>query len=198
MLDSRLCTSVTLLQLLRQGGRPEAWTRFVKLYAPLLLFWARKLELQDSDAADLVQDVLTAVVTRMPSFEYDREQSFRRWLRTILLNRWRDRQRRRAAVGMLTGASGILTAARSDQPDEVAEFLDADEAEYRQRLVSRAMQLIEPEFQPATWRAFWEHGAHGRPADDVARELGVTVGAVYAAKFRVLARLRQELQGFVE
>jgi len=32
----------------------------------------------------------------------------------------------------------------------------------------------------------------------VAAELGLTVGAVYAAKFRVLERLRSELRGLLE
>jgi hypothetical protein len=32
----------------------------------------------------------------------------------------------------------------------------------------------------------------------VAAELGLTIGAAYAAKFRVLDRLRQELAGMLE
>jgi RNA polymerase sigma-70 factor, ECF subfamily len=72
------------------------------------------------------------------------------------------------------------------------------EAEYRQQLVSRALELMHTDFQPATWRAFWEHGVCGRPAAEVAAELGLTTGAVYAAKFRVLDRLRKELQGLLD
>ena len=36
----------------------EGWTRFVQLYTPLLYFWARRLGLQEQDAADLVQTSL--------------------------------------------------------------------------------------------------------------------------------------------
>jgi RNA polymerase sigma-70 factor (ECF subfamily) len=46
---------------------------------------------------------------------------------------------------------------------------------------------------PATWKACWEVAAYGQPAAEVAQELGLTVGAVHAARARVLARLRQEL-----
>jgi RNA polymerase sigma-70 factor, ECF subfamily len=54
---------------------------------------------------------------------------------------------------------------------------------------------MQAEFQPATWKACWECAAVGRPAAEVAAELGMTVNAVYLATSRVLRRLRQELAG---
>src|ERR1700730_17634212 len=50
-------TSVSLLQQLRGAPHDDAWERFVCQYRPLLLYWARRLGLQDQDAADLVQEV---------------------------------------------------------------------------------------------------------------------------------------------
>ena len=38
----------------------------------------------------------------------------------------------------------------------------------------------------------------GRAPADVARELGITLAAAYAAKSRVLHRLRQELEGMLD
>ena len=64
--------------------------------------------------------------------------------------------------------------------------------------LTRAMELMKSEFETTTWRAFWECVAEGRPPDEVAAELGVSVNAVYVAKSRVLARLRQELDGLVD
>ena len=64
-----------------------AWSRFVELYTPLIYFWARKCGLQSPDAADLVQDVLTLLVDKLPEFQYDRSGSFRGWLRTVTLNK---------------------------------------------------------------------------------------------------------------
>ena len=72
------------------------------------------------------------------------------------------------------------------------------EAEYRQHLTNRALRLMQADFQPATWQAFWEQVVVGRPAADVAAELGLTPGAVYAARFRVLDRLRRELAGMLD
>jgi RNA polymerase sigma-70 factor (ECF subfamily) len=57
---------------------------------------------------------------------------------------------------------------------------------------------MQSDFQPATWRACWEHVAEGRPAAEVAAELGMTEGAVYVARCRVLRRLRSELEGLLD
>ena len=184
-------TPVTLLELLRQPTETAAWSRFVRLYSPLLLFWARRAGLQDSDAADLVQDVFVVLVQKLPEFHYDQHRSFRAWLHTITLNKWRDRRRQRTAQPH--AAAGVFLA---DLPGP--EPADLDEAEYRRQLFARALEILQTEFQPASWQAFSEHGLMGRPAADVAQELGLSVGAVYAAKFRILARLRQDLHGFMD
>jgi RNA polymerase sigma-70 factor (ECF subfamily) len=57
---------------------------------------------------------------------------------------------------------------------------------------------MRAEFQLTTWRACWEYAVLGRPAAEVASELGVSAGAVYVAKSRVLSRLRQELKGLLD
>src|SRR5687767_6036182 len=70
-------TSHTLLQRIRQEGRPADWDRFVNLYTPLLYYWARRTGLQEADTSDLVQDVMALMVQKLPDFEYDRQKNFR-------------------------------------------------------------------------------------------------------------------------
>jgi RNA polymerase sigma-70 factor (ECF subfamily) len=187
-------TSLSLLERLCQpaGQEAAAWDRFVHLYTPLLYHWVRRLRLPPEDAADLVQEVLTTLVQKLPEFHYDPRQSFRAWLRTITLNKGRDLCRRRAARPAGPGDRPLPDVGG---PDSAAAF---DESEYRQHLVRRALQLMQAEFQPVTWKACWEYMIAERPAADVARELGVTVNAGYLAKSRVLTRLRQELAGLVD
>jgi RNA polymerase sigma-70 factor (ECF subfamily) len=185
-------THVSLLERLRQPGEREAWERFVELYTPLLYYWARRVGLQPEDASDLVQDVFAVLVQKLPEFTYDRHKSFRGWLRAVTLNKWRENQRRLARVP----ANGL-----EDGVDDLADLngaVDLWEAEYRKHLVGRALRVMQTDFQPTTWKACWEHVACGRPAAQVAAELGISVGAVHAAKFRVLARLRQELDGLMD
>jgi RNA polymerase sigma-70 factor, ECF subfamily len=181
-------TSVSLLERLRQPSSGEAWERFVRLYTPLLLHWARRAGLQEQDAADLVQDVLVVLVRKMPEFQYKRDRTFRGWIRTVLLNKWRDRPRRVAPVPLDYDIEPMA------QPD--GDCLE--EREYRLYVMGRAMQLIEVDFEPATWRACWETAVAGRPAADVAAELRISVNAVYLAKSRVLNRLRQDLAGLLD
>ena len=184
-------TPASLLERLRRPNDPEAWDRLVELYTPLLFDWARRVGLREPDAADLVQDVFTTLLQKLPQFAYNAQGSFRRWLRTVLLNKWREARRSRAAaVG--TGAGEPIDC---PGPDNVAELA---EEEYRRSLSVRALQLMQAEFQPTTWKACWEHVACSRPAADVAAELGVSVNAVYLAAGRVLRRLREELEGLLD
>src|SRR5262245_36107004 len=115
-------TSETLLERLRQPSDELGWERFVSLYTPLLLTWATRLCPREQDAADLVQDVFVILVQKLPEFRYDPSRSFRGWLRTIVTNRWRDRQRRDK------NGAAELDVATLAAPDELAEF---DEREYR-------------------------------------------------------------------
>jgi RNA polymerase sigma-70 factor (ECF subfamily) len=179
-------TPASLLERLRHPDQQSAWTRFVQLYTPLLYHWARRLGLNEADAADLVQDVLILLVRKLPEFTYDRNKSFRAWLRTVMHNCWRNRLRRVE----LPRAGSVLDLDALPGREE-ADLLS--EAEYRQWLAGRALELMQAEFQPKTWKACWECVVHGRNAAEVAAELGMSVGAVYMAKSRVLSRLRQEL-----
>jgi len=181
-----------LLNRLRVSGEEAAWSRFVKLYAPLLFFWARRLGLQDHDASDLVQDVFTTLVQKLPEFHYEQRKGFRNWLRTVLLNRWRDQGRRHTLVAVEGNAAALTTL-----PSPVDEDAFGEE-EYRQHLVKRALEIMQTDFSPKIWQACWEHVVKGRCAVEVAAELDIAVGTVYVAKSRVLCRLRQELEGLLD
>jgi RNA polymerase sigma-70 factor (ECF subfamily) len=185
-------TSPSLLERLRGKGEPQAWNRFTELYTPLLYYWARRLGLQPQDAADLVQEVFAVLVQKLPEFSYDRGKRFRSWLRTVLVNKWLDLRRRRNEPPLAGDDSAFADLA---VPDDVAEL---GGAEYRQNLLRRALELMQAEFQPTTWQACWEYVVEEKPAAEVAKHLGLSVGAVYVAKSRVLSRLRQELAGLMD
>lgn len=180
-------TSPTLLQRLRHPSEEGAWGRFVQLYSPLLFHWSRRLGLSEADAADLVQEVFTTLVQKLPEFHYDPAKGFRAWLWTVLRNKWRDHLRRRAGAPAAGSPEHLAEVAAPDDSGEPGE------EEYRRHLVGRALQVMQVEFSARTWKACWEHVAVGRPAAEVAAELGISVGSVYVAKSRVMARLRQEL-----
>lgn len=182
-------TPLSLLERLQGEHLAADWVRFAELYTPLLLYWARQLGLQEADAADLAQDVLTRAWQQIGTYRRRPGKRFRGWLWTIARNRWRERGRR------LTPAVGIDDDTWPDPADTVAEIVSG---EYNSYLVNRALQMMQAEFEPSTWKACWEFVVGERPAGEVAAELGITPNAVYLAKARVLRRLRQELAGLLE
>jgi RNA polymerase sigma-70 factor (ECF subfamily) len=183
-------THGSLLEQLRRPGEQAAWERFVQLYTPLLQMWARRLGLAEADAADLVQDVLTVLVEKLPAFRYDPAKRFRGWLWTIFIHKARDRHR--ALPWESLDPPERADATVSDPAEELAE------REYRGYLVRRALELIQAEFQPTTWQAFWQCITTEQSAAEVATYLGLSVDAVYQAKSRVLRRLRQDLDGLLD
>lgn len=184
-------TPVSLLERVRRPDAEAAWSQFVELYTPVLYAWTRRLGLPAADAADLVQNVFTLLVVKLPDFQYDRQKSFHAWLKTLLLNKWRD-WRRRQAVGPRAVSGNHLDDVADESIDSFGEL------EYRQALVGRALRLMQTDFQPTTWKACWELVVAGRPAEDIARELGISVNAVFVAKSKVIRRLRQELRGLLD
>lgn len=181
-------TPLTLLQRLKGPQSAAAWDRFVSLYSPLLFAWCKRLGLKDEPAADLVQDVLLILVRRLPTFEHDGVHRFRGWLRTVLVNCWRGRRQRTAEVSLDATHEPAVEAS-------TAAFI---EQEYLQLLTQRAVQVMQSDFEPTSWQAFWKMVVEGKPAQTVADELALSVGAVYVAKSRVLRRLREELTGLLE
>ncbi|MBI1311578.1 sigma-70 family RNA polymerase sigma factor [bacterium] len=184
-------TPVTLLERLRDAPDPRAWERFVDLYAPLMLDWLRRAGVAPHDARDLVQDVFVTLLRVLPEFRYDESGGFRKWLRTVVLNRWRDALRRNATPAQATQA--ILNQLEGPEPDGFF-----DEMEYRRQVTGRTLQVICGDFEPKTWQAFEQFVLEGQPAADVADALDVTPNAVYLARSRVLRRLREELHGLIE
>src|SRR5262249_8462017 len=92
-----LTTPPSLLQRLRESPEQAAWERFVEMYTPLFFSWTSRLRLEHHEAASLVQEVFAVLVEQLPIFVYDRQKSFRAYLKTILLNRWRNHLRRRSS-----------------------------------------------------------------------------------------------------
>ena len=186
-------TRASLLVRLRDRRDDSAWTQFIDLYGPLVYHWCRRAGFGSDDSADLVQDVFRAVVAAIADYRHDRPgDSFRGWLRTITRNRIRDHLRRTAGQAVAAGgtdAHAQLQSLSDDLPDDEATSLTES-----QSILRRALELLRLEFQEATWQAFWLTAMEGKPAQDVARELRMSVAAVYVARSRVIARLRSLVQ----
>jgi RNA polymerase sigma-70 factor (ECF subfamily) len=185
-------TPASLLERLRRPEDGDAWRRFVALATPFLFDVARRYGLQEADAADVVQDVFVVLARKLPTFQSEPARRFRAWLRTVLLNRWRN-QRRRVTAALVVPAGQTLPEVTVPDPAD----LFADD-EYCRALALRALDLMRTEFADSTWRACWEQVVNDRPAAEVAQELGITRNMAYLARSRVLAQLRGELAGLLD
>ena len=186
-------TRASLLLQIRDGSNQLAWQEFVALYGPVVYGFARKRGLQDADAADLMQDVLRSVSSAIGRLDYDRTQgTFRGWLFTITRNKIFNflSARRIRPQGSGDSSTNRLLASHP----EASDGADTWELEYQRRLAALAMDRVKPEFQEKTWRAFWLTAVEGASAADVANRIGLSPGAIYVAKSRVLARLKDEVE----
>lgn len=191
-------TSLSLLQRLRQPDQTESWNRLEALYRPLLRVWLLKYQVQETDADDLIQEVLLAVSKDLPNFQHaGRPGAFRGWLKTILVNRlrkfWRSRDRRPQVHA--DSMADMRLAELEDPNSEISRIWNHDHDQY---VLRQLLALAEPHFEPVTWKAFCRVALDGIKADAVAAEMGISLNSVCLAKSRVTRRLRQESVGLIE
>ncbi|MEO1529511.1 MAG: sigma-70 family RNA polymerase sigma factor [Planctomycetota bacterium] len=176
---------------IRDAGDSGAWTEFVGLYAPLIHGYAIRRGLQDADAADLAQEVLRNVARAIPSFSYDPAAGkFRGWLFQITRNQVFRKLRQNARVPTATGDTGF-SQSLAEQTDSSSEEEQRWDREHEQHVFRWAAEATKPEFKSDTWQAFWRVAVDGEPPASVAESLQMSIGAVYVAKSRVTARLRE-------
>lgn len=191
-LSERKSISTSLLERAKARDR-DAWLCLVEFYAPVIYRWSRDSGLQAADAGDIVQEVFCSVAARIDNFRRAQPgDSFRGWLWTITRNKVCDHFRRlRRGIEARGGTDALRQM--SDIPDLPPSCSTTTTSACGvDRLSQRLMVLVRSKVEDHTWKAFWQTTVDGRAAVDVAGELGMTVPAVYKAKYRVLRQFRQE------
>jgi RNA polymerase sigma factor (sigma-70 family) len=191
-------TRPSLVLRLRNPEDTAAWAEFVEVYQPLVLRLARNKGLQDADAQDLCQEVLRVVAGAIERWDPDPEKGrFRGWLfritRNLLINFLAQRGHHAVGTGR-TSIVDLLEAQPADDPQAEAEFA----IEFRRRAFRWAAEQVQKDFAAATWQAFWKSAVENRAIASVAEELQMSVGAVYIARTRVLAKLRERVSALAE
>jgi RNA polymerase sigma factor (sigma-70 family) len=188
-------TSASLLQRVRERNDTAGWERLVQLYTPLIRIWVGRHVPQPDDVNDVVQQVFTVVVARLPKFVHNgRPGAFRNWLRSITVNHLRAFWRSRRPLGAQAEAEAILDQLEDPASDPSRQW----DREHDSHVADKLLQYVAQEFRPVTWQAFRRQAIDGAAPEAVAVELGLSVNAVLIAKSRVLRRLRQEAQGLID
>ncbi|MEM1228036.1 MAG: sigma-70 family RNA polymerase sigma factor [Planctomycetota bacterium] len=182
-------TRQSLLVRIKDGDDQVAWERFIEIYGPLIFRFGMKKGLQEADAADLTQDVLQRISQSIARFEYDPSLGrFRSWLFLIAsqsISKLLEKKERQP-VG-----SGDSAVAQSLHQIPSREEENVWETEYRQHVLDWAKDQIRDQFANNTWLAFVGTAIENKNAQAVADELGMSVGAVYVARSRVMKRLKE-------
>jgi len=184
--------------ILRLPDRTDvaAWDEFVAIYEPLVYRLARQRGFQHADAQEIVQEVLLAVSGAVERWVPDASRGrFRDWLfriaRNLMINHLTRTRYRTLATGDSAMAHAIENQCQSPAADDA--WIDL---EYRREVFRWAAEQARAEVRPTTWSAFWRTSVEGTPIAEVADDLAMTVGAVYIARSRVMARLREISRSF--
>jgi RNA polymerase sigma-70 factor (ECF subfamily) len=181
-----------LLQRLRGGTDRPAWERFDQLYRPFIHGWLLRQSTPRQDVDDLAQEVMSLIFQELPNFQHNgRAGAFRTWVRLITTNRLRTYWHGGRGRPVATGDTQFLQALQ-ELEDPHSTLTRRWEKEHDAHIVARLLELMAQEFEPATLQAFRRLTFENAAPQAVADELGMSLGAVYIAKSRVLRRLREE------
>ncbi len=188
-------TRESLLLRIRDSADAAAWDRFVATYRPAVYRLARRRGLQDADAEDLAQQVMSAVARAIATWRKDGQRgTFRGWLLQVARNACVNLLTRGRTVPAVGGTSALDRIEQVPATEQPIDELINDE---HQRAVFRwAADEARPDFQDATWQAFWLTAIDGASVDEAALALGKSVGTVYAARSRVMRRLKELVREF--
>lgn len=187
-------TRHSLLVRLRDRGDQRAWAELLEIYEPLVYRLARRRGFQHADAEELTQEAFVAVASAIERWDPDPSRgTFRGWLFRIARNMMINFLARARPENMGTGGTGFRHLLEQ-QPAPCADDATLFDREYKCEAFRWAAREIRQEFQESTWRAFWWTAVDGREIKETAGALRMSVGAVYAARSRIMARLKRKLK----
>ncbi|TVQ03125.1 MAG: sigma-70 family RNA polymerase sigma factor [Planctomycetaceae bacterium] len=179
-------TRASLLMRLRSAEDTAAWADFLAIYEPVIYRLARARGLQDADAREVTQDVLLAVAGAIHRFDPTGKPRFAGWLARITRNAAIDRIRRSS----LRGGGGSDFFRLLEQVPDTSDESSLFELERRRALFRFAAARVRETVSDSSWQAFWATAVEGQEPAGVAKRLRVSVGAVYVARCRVLAKIK--------
>ena len=197
-------TRASLLRRLHDHGDSTAWVEFCEIYERAIHRVALRHGLQDADAREVSQEVLLTVSRRIHDFESRGPGRFRCWLAKLARNATIDqlrKNRRTSTIGW--NAQGDDDTSGRVLPEwnsamGAGDASDEFDVEARREQFRWAAAQVQSVTRPVTWQAFYLTAVRGESSESVAKRLGMTIGAVYVARCRVLAKIKSLVEPFRE
>jgi len=177
-------------------GNPDAFAILVQRYQNRLYKLAYMMLGNESDAEDVVQDVMITVYQKLAS--YKSRASFFTWLYRITLNRCRDRLRRKKLVSLLfyhpNGADTEIEHADTRVSKIDNPIWDALHQSEINRIVEKYMLELNPVYR----QIIILRDIEGLTYDEICKIMGLSMSAMKSKLFRARNQLRQKLMPFRE
>lgn len=202
--DESYATRSSLLRRVKNTQDQESWREFYDLYSKLVLGFARKGGLNESEAQEVVQETMIAAAKHLPEHRYDPKVcSFKTWLLNFSTWRMQDQVRKRRAPSYPVGHQGqgvqADDASRTDTiervPDPHGEPLeDIWAREWEAALLEAALARVKAQVEAKQWQIFDLYVLKEWSVKEVTSALPVSTGQVYLVKHRISALLKKELK----
>jgi RNA polymerase sigma-70 factor, ECF subfamily len=183
-------TRASLLSRVRNSTDEAAWREFEALYHDLLVRFCRRRGLQEADAADVVQTVMTNLVKALPRFAYDPKRGrFRDYLYRCTdhaIARWATERNR--AGRPTPGTMALVTAA--EEPVDRGEAWPVWEEEWMAHHYRLAMKTIRQTFETRSVEVF-DRSIAGETVAELAAATGMSEQAVHKVRQRIKARMEE-------
>ena len=184
-------TRLSLILRIRSESDDEAWNTFVDLYVPLIYRYCRKRGLQDADAQDVSQDVCTNVCRGIRTFEYDPARGkFRGWLGKITAHAIYHAVGKARAAGLGIGGDDTDITLDNLESSEDPQWIET----FNLHIYQQGLERTRVHFSPEVWHAFELVWVQDGEPKAVALQLQQKPDWVYRAKFKVLQKLREEIE----
>jgi RNA polymerase sigma-70 factor (ECF subfamily) len=184
---------------MKDWGDQASWEDFFRTYWRLIYGVAIKAGLTDAEAQDVVQETILTVARNIRKFEVGSEHgSFKAWL--LQNTRWRitDQLRKRPPeAAHPRGRSQDTTDTPTTERLADPASLDLDaiwDADWKDNLAAAALANLRASVDPMQYQMFDLHVLRHWPAAKVAQKLGVKMGRIYFAKYKLSRLLKKEIR----
>ena len=175
----------TRIDLLRgvHDGNEQSWRQFWDFYTPFIMFCGKMYNLTVEELQDLRQEVMAAVMKSDLTGKYNPTVSrFRTYFQRIIRNQATLILRKRLPGQIAVEAIRDLPDCESTQ-DEIAR-------QYDRLVLQAALEELRDSLDLTQFMALEMYAVQGRPPEEVACALGISVNQVYLAKSRHMPRLK--------
>lgn len=186
--EVRQFLQLRLLQFAPDAVLTHAWNEFYRTYSQLIRRIVARFRFPSEEADDLLQEVWTEVIVRLPEFDWQNEAArLRAWLYTVLRSRALNvirRKARRRAISLDENLQGAEPADHSADPAALWE------AKWDSELAHLLLAQIQKKVSPINYRLLYSRYVEGRSLSETAAQLGLSERQVSYRQHRLIRKLR--------